>query len=95
MYLKLKKFPLLPRKKNTSKSDYGHALIMAGSRNMTGAAALCAEACLRSGAGLVTLACPKGLASSLAKKLIPEIIFLPLPESKEGTLALGAWPHTP
>ncbi len=59
---------------------------------MSGAAVLCAEACLRSGAGLVTLACPKGLVSSLAKKLTPEVIFLPLTESKEGTLAPGAWP---
>ncbi len=92
MYLKLKSFPLLPRKKNTSKADYGHALILAGSRNMTGAASLSAEACLRSGAGLATLACPKSVVASLSRKLTSEIIFLPLPETRDGALAQIAFP---
>lgn len=44
-----------PRKKFTHKYSYGHALLYAGSKNMMGAAILCAKACLRSGAGLVTV----------------------------------------
>ncbi len=59
---------------------------------MSGAAALAAEACIKSGAGLVTLACPKSLVASLARKLTPEIIFLPLSESKEGAVVPSAWP---
>lgn len=38
------------------KGDFGHALIWAGSPGKTGAAILCAEAALASGAGLVTVA---------------------------------------
>jgi len=44
-----------PRKQSGHKYTYGHALLFAGSRNMMGAAVLCARACLRSGAGLVTV----------------------------------------
>ena len=44
-----------PRKPFTHKYSYGHALLYAGSHNMMGAAILCAESCLRSGAGLVTV----------------------------------------
>jgi ADP-dependent NAD(P)H-hydrate dehydratase / NAD(P)H-hydrate epimerase len=44
-----------PRKQSGHKYTYGHALLFAGSRNMMGAAVLCAGACLRSGAGLVTV----------------------------------------
>ncbi len=44
-----------PRKQFTHKYSYGHALLYAGSANMMGAAVLCAKACLRSGAGLLTV----------------------------------------
>ncbi len=44
-----------PRNKNGHKYTYGHALLYAGSKNMMGAAILCATACMRSGAGLVTI----------------------------------------
>lgn len=44
-----------PRKSFTHKYSYGHALLYAGSTGMMGAALLCAKACLRSGAGLVTV----------------------------------------
>lgn len=86
-----KKFPLLPRKKNTSKADYGHALILAGSASMPGAAILTAEACLKSGAGLVTLAAPKSAHALMAKRMSPEIIFLVLPEDRSGSVDVGAW----
>jgi NAD(P)H-hydrate epimerase len=48
-----------PRRKFSHKGDYGHACIIAGSRNMMGAAVLAAKACLRSGAGLVTAHVPQ------------------------------------
>ena len=41
------------------------ALIVAGSMGMAGAAALCAEAALRCGAGLVTVACPESVVPIL------------------------------
>lgn len=50
----LKKMP--PRAKDANKRDFGHALIFAGDEGMPGAARICAEGCMRVGAGLVTLA---------------------------------------
>ncbi len=44
-----------PRKADAHKGTFGHLLIMAGSLGKTGAAVLCAEAAMRSGAGLVTI----------------------------------------
>ena len=41
---------LIPeRQRYSHKGDYGHVLIIAGSRGKTGAAFMCAKACLRSG----------------------------------------------
>lgn len=48
-----------PRKQSGHKYIYGHALLYAGSKNMMGAALLSAKACLRSGAGLVTVYTPE------------------------------------
>ncbi|MBQ7081424.1 MAG: NAD(P)H-hydrate dehydratase [Fibrobacter sp.] len=47
----------------------GSPLIIAGSKDMPGAAALCTEAALRSGAGLVTLVVPQVIAQVLQAKL--------------------------
>jgi NAD(P)H-hydrate epimerase len=55
-----------PRVRAGHKGIFGHVLVVAGSRGMMGAACLCARASLRSGAGLVTLAHPGGLAVELA-----------------------------
>ncbi len=89
--VRLGKFPLLPRGACCDKSRYGHTLVLAGSRRMTGAARLASEAALRSGSGLVTLASPKGVMRAL--RLPPEIMTLGLPECAGGSLrrsALGA-----
>ena len=44
-----------PRKPNTHKGNFGHALIIAGSQGKMGAAVLATKAALRAGAGLVTV----------------------------------------
>jgi len=44
-----------PRKKHSYKGDYGHAYLLAGSPNTMGAALIAAEACARSGTGLISL----------------------------------------
>ncbi len=69
---------LLPQRPiNGHKGSFGHLGVVAGSTGMTGAAALCSEAGLRSGAGLVTLACPADLHAILEVKLT-EVMTQPL-----------------
>ena len=78
-----------PRPSASHKGSYGRVLVVAGSTGMTGAAALASEAALRAGAGLVTLATPKHL-NPILEGLLPEVMTLPLPETKAGSLALSA-----
>jgi len=86
--MKFKGF-LKRRKRDSSKGDYGHVFILAGARGLTGAAALCANACLRAGAGLATLGIPVSLNSIMEIKLT-EVITCPLAGTREGTLSLKA-----
>ena len=79
------------RKADSHKGDYGHILILAGSSRFSGAGLLCAEAALRSGAGLVTLGIPKSVNLALIKIKPRELMTLPLPETREGTLSLAAF----
>lgn len=48
-----------PRRKFSHKGTYGHALLLAGSYGMMGAAVLASRACLRAGVGLLTAHIPK------------------------------------
>lgn len=91
--LKLMRLPaqLLRRKVNSHKGDYGHILILAGSSRFSGAALLCGESALRSGAGLVTLGVPKSINLPLIRVKPKELMTLPLPETREGTLSLKAF----
>lgn len=72
-------FPLPRRPRDSHKGDYGRLFILAGSRGYTGAAALCAKAAVRSGAGLVTLAVPEDVYPILAAKCCDEAMVWPLP----------------
>lgn len=63
----------LQRKADGHKGDFGHALIVAGSRGKTGAAILAAAGALRSGAGLVTVATPAPLQLTVAAGM-PEMM---------------------
>src|SRR3990167_8003931 len=78
-----------PRRRESSKGDYGRVFVVAGSRGLSGACVMTAMAALRSGAGLVTVGVPKSLTLPLAKRLT-EAMTLPLPETKQGTLARSA-----
>lgn len=79
---KMKFKNIFKRKKNSHKNDYGHVFIVAGSYNMPGAAVLCANAAITAGAGLVTLAFPRSCYNAISKKVKPEIMLLPLNDSK-------------
>ncbi|HRD58778.1 MAG TPA: NAD(P)H-hydrate dehydratase [Ferruginibacter sp.] len=62
-----------PRKNWVHKYNVGHALIYAGSKTMMGAALLCSKACLRAGAGLVSLHVAEAQMQVL-HSAIPEVI---------------------
>ncbi len=82
--------PLIPQRPRYShKGNYGHVLIVAGSKGKTGAAIMAAKACLRSGAGLVTLGIPKSLADVFQSRVTEEMI-LALPDKGDGTLSQRA-----
>jgi ADP-dependent NAD(P)H-hydrate dehydratase / NAD(P)H-hydrate epimerase len=70
-------FPLTPlhRRKFSHKGHFGHALLIAGSKGKTGAAVLAAHACLRSGAGLVTVHVPND-SVSIIQTAIPEAMVI-------------------
>jgi NAD(P)H-hydrate epimerase len=71
------------------KGNFGHALVVGGSVGKTGAAAMAAQAALRVGAGLVTLAIPSSLNPIMEQKLT-EVMTVPLPETSGQTLSLAA-----
>ncbi len=80
------KLPVLPpRSADSHKGTYGTVLVMAGSRGMTGAAILTATAALRSGAGLVQVACPKSSQPVIAAGY-PCYTTIPLSEDADGVI---------
>ncbi len=90
-YLEKKDVSLLipERQKHSHKGDYGHILIIAGSRGKTGAAFMCAKSCLRAGAGLVTIGVPESLMDVFQSRAVEEMTFV-LPDRGDGTLSASA-----
>ncbi len=70
----LTKTYLRKRQKFSHKGTNGHALLVAGSQGMMGAAILSARACLRSGVGKLTVHAPKS-ANDLMQLAVPEALF--------------------
>lgn len=67
----LVKFLWKPRSKFSHKGSYGHALLIAGSWGKMGAAVLAGRACLRAGAGLLTVHSPR-CGQMVLQTTIPE-----------------------
>ena len=68
------------------KNTHGHALIIAGSRNLTGAAVLCSESAMCSGAGLVTVATAESAVQAVTTRVMPEVMTAALPETERGAI---------
>src|SRR5205085_695397 len=72
------------------KNTHGHALIIAGSRHMTGAPVLTCEAAMRAGAGLVTVATPTSAHAAVAARVMPEVMTAALAETEAGAISEDA-----
>jgi NAD(P)H-hydrate epimerase len=81
---------ILPKRSiHAHKYSVGKVLVLAGSKGLTGAAALCCTSALRAGAGAVILGTPESVYPILARKLTETMVF-PLPATSAGTLSLAA-----
>jgi hydroxyethylthiazole kinase-like uncharacterized protein yjeF len=74
------------READAHKRASGTLVIVAGSRRMTGAVRLIARASARIGAGYVIVAAPASIIPVVQTELT-EAVFLPLPETGEGSVA--------
>ena len=64
------------RERFSHKGNYGHALLIAGSYGKMGAAVLSAEACLRTGAGLLSVHAPRS-GNQILQTTVPEAMCTP------------------
>lgn len=81
---------LLPtRGAGTHKWEVGGVIVVAGSPPYPGAALLTSRAAGRSGAGIVLLATGRGVISTVASA-IPEVAYIPLPETEASSGARRA-----
>lgn len=84
----LLEFPL-PAQGDGDKDDHGRLFILAGSRQVPGAALLSARSALRSGAGKIRIGTVESVAPALALQA-PETLVLPLDESGDGGFSESA-----
>jgi NAD(P)H-hydrate epimerase len=81
---------LLPKRRpDGHKGTFGAALIVAGSRNFSGAAVLAGMAAVRSGCGLIRLAIPAGIADVVSSDVV-EAVKIPLPQTETEALSPAA-----
>jgi NAD(P)H-hydrate epimerase len=81
---------VLPKRSiQAHKYSVGKVFVLAGSKGLTGAAALCCNSAMRAGAGAVVLGTPEPVYPILARKLT-EVMVFPLPATSDGTLGLAS-----
>lgn len=84
---------LKTRNRFAHKGDFGHALLIAGSKGKLGAALLAAKACLRSGAGLLTVHVPQR-AEQIFQTALPEAMLSFEPHDEYFTTVPETAPYT-
>jgi len=75
------------RPQDSHKYNFAHTLVIAGSKNYTGAAVLAAEGCLSVGCGLISLAVPESIYEITVSRIKPEIIVVSLPAEEHGSIS--------
>ena len=80
---------LTPRRVDSHKGDFGHALFIGGSRGMSGAIAMAGLAALRTGAGWVSLAVPECCLETVAA-ISPCLMTVPLDTDAQGRISVQA-----
>ncbi len=73
------------------KNKRGHALLIVGSREYTGAAILAGNAAMLSGLGLTTIVTPESAQTAIAAKVLEEVIVRGLPETENGAISAQAF----
>ncbi len=73
------------------KNKRGHALLIVGSKEYTGAAVLAGNAAMLSGVGLTTIATSESAQTAIAAKVLEEVITRRLPETDSGAIAENAF----
>ena len=77
-------------KSDSYKKTRGTALIIAGSKDYSGAATLAANACFAAGAGMISIGVPDSIQGIVAAKVSDEIITKGFAETKNGAFAKTA-----
>jgi ADP-dependent NAD(P)H-hydrate dehydratase / NAD(P)H-hydrate epimerase len=77
---------------DSNKGRFGHVLVVGGSHGKSGAAAMCAMATLRTGAGLATVATPASVLPIVAG-FAPELMTEPLGDALSQSAAPGDAAH--
>ncbi len=80
---------LAPRAPDSHKGNFGLALVVGGSRGMTGAVTMAGLAALRGGAGLVRLALPD-VCLDVVAGFEPSYMTVALPSDRAGRIAISA-----
>ena len=75
-----------PRNSSSHKGDFGHVLVVGGSRSKTGAVIMSGAAALRAGAGLVTVATAASAVSAVVSHT-PELMTIPADGMSDGSMS--------
>ena len=71
----------------SDKRDYGHLLVVTGSRQFPGALMMSVKAALQAGSGLLTACVPESLSAAFAAS-VPEAMWCPCSETPQGSLSI-------